>query len=81
MTRDAAVDLIARCLRNIAPEVELDQVEPSEPLADELDLDSMDLLNFHGRLADSLGIAIPDSAAPKLATLEGLLAWLAAHVP
>ena len=78
MTRDAAVDLIARCLRNIAPEVELDQVEPSEPLADELDLDSMDLISLYEALHEATGLELPES---DYNTLDGAVGYLTARLP
>jgi len=81
MTRDAAVDLIARCLRNIAPEVELDQVEPSEPLADELDLDSMDLISLYEALHEATGLELPESDYDQLNTLDGAVGYLTARLP
>ena len=44
MTSDEARTLIADCLRGIAPEVDLDEADPASSMADELDLDSMDLI-------------------------------------
>ncbi len=81
MTRDAAVDLIARCLRNIAPEVELDQVEPSEPLADELDLDSMDLISLYEALHEATGLELPESDYNQFNTLDGAVGYLTARLP
>ena len=48
-------------LATIAPEADLDDVAPDEDLADALDLDSMDFLNFLIALSKSTGVEIPES--------------------
>jgi hypothetical protein len=43
MTSDEIGGLILRELHRIAPEVELDKVDPALELRDQMDLDSMDI--------------------------------------
>lgn len=53
MTRDEIREAVLRILGEIAPEADPAQIEPDVDLRDQLDIDSMDLLNFviaiHGR--------------------------------
>jgi acyl carrier protein len=70
--RQAVIDI----LRRIAPEVPPSGPEPARPLRDQIDLDSMDWLNFLVALHDKLGVDIPESDYAKLVTLEDLLAYL-----
>ena len=64
-------------LRDIAPEADLDEVDAEEPLRDELDLYSMDLLSLYTKLSDALGVDIPEQDYPQITTLEGMVAYLA----
>jgi acyl carrier protein len=53
-------------------------VAPDVPFRDQLDLDSMDYLNFVIALHAALGVEIPEADYPKLATLEACVDYLAA---
>jgi acyl carrier protein len=48
-------------LATIAPEADLDDVAPDEDLAEALDLDSMDFLNFLIAVSKATGVEIPES--------------------
>ena len=63
-------------LRSIAPELEESDLQPGRPLRDQVDLDSMDWLNFLVALHERLGVDIPESDYAKLVTLEDLVAYL-----
>jgi len=64
-------------LRRIAPEVE--DVQPAKPLRDQVDLDSMDWLNFLVALNERLKIEIPEADYRKLGTLEQIVDYLSAN--
>jgi len=64
-------------LRRIAPEVE--DVQPTKPLRDQVDLDSMDWLNFLVALNERLKIEIPEADYRKLGTLEQIVDYLSAN--
>jgi len=68
-------------LCRIAPEVEPAELRPDVPLRDQVDLDSMDWLNFLVALHARLGVDIPEADYRKLVTLDDLLAYLAARSP
>jgi acyl carrier protein len=65
-------------LANIAPEADASTVERDADLRDALDLDSMDFLNFIIALHRRLDVDIPESDYPKLRTIDGAVAYLAA---
>ena len=62
-------------LKRIAPELE--DVAPTKPLRDQVDLDSMDWLNFLVALNERLKIEIPEADYRKLGTLEQIVDYLA----
>ena len=63
-------------LGNIAPEIDLQIVDPSADLREALDIDSMDFLNFVTAIHHRLGVDIPELDYPKLATLDGAVSYL-----
>jgi acyl carrier protein len=67
---------VLRVLGDIAPEADVASLKPDVPFRDQLDLDSMDLLNAVVALHALLGVDIPDADYPKLATLEACVAYL-----
>ena len=69
--------LLARLLHRIAPEVDLDQVDPAEPLQDAADLDSMDFLSLMAALYAETGIDVPERDYPAVASVDGFVAYVA----
>lgn len=67
-------------LGEIAPEVHDRHLDPEADLLDELDLDSMDLLNLVTSLGERLGIDIPDRDQQHLRTLDGAVDYLQARL-
>ena len=67
-------------LHSIAPEVDTGALKPAVPLRKQVDLDSMDWLNFLIGLNQRLGITIPESDYAQLVTLDNVLDYLQAHV-
>jgi acyl carrier protein len=77
MSRDEIRDRVIQCLREVAPEAELAGLRPGAPLRDQLDIDSMDFLNFVIGLERSLRVAVPESEYHHLATLDGCVGYVA----
>jgi|APFre7841882630_1041343.scaffolds.fasta_scaffold449723_1 acyl carrier protein len=73
-------EAVLAALCRIAPEVAPGDVEPATPLRDQVDLDSMDWLNFLVALHGRLGVDIPEADYRKLVTLDDLCAYLAARM-
>ncbi len=67
-------------LANIAPEIDMNSVDPAADLRDALDIDSMDLLNFVTAIHRRLGIEIPEIDYPRLRTLDGAVSYLKAKL-
>jgi acyl carrier protein len=76
MTRDEIRAVVLRTLGEIAPEADLSTLEPNVPFRDQLDVDSMDLLNFVIALHAVLRVEIPEADYPKLATLDRCVDYL-----
>jgi len=71
-TRQAFLDAIV----HVAPEVDPADIDPAEPLREQLELDSMDFLNVMIRLSEVLGVEVPERDYPKLDTLDAAVAYL-----
>ncbi|HMK10030.1 MAG TPA: acyl carrier protein [Acidimicrobiales bacterium] len=72
---DARTAVIAS-LGAIAPETDFDNLDPDADLRDELDLDSMDFLNFVIGLHDLIGIEVPERDYPQMLTLDMCVRYL-----
>lgn len=80
MTRDELRNAIVNALCEAVPEAEPGALVADVDLRDQLDIDSMDFLNFVVALHTSLGVEIPESDYRQLRTLDGCLAYLGARV-
>lgn len=80
MTRDEIRKTVLATLRTIAPEADPAEIRPDTALRVQLDIDSMDALNFFIRLHEKLGVEIPEVDYPKLNTLDECVAYLAAKL-
>ncbi|CAA0128624.1 Acyl carrier protein [Mycolicibacterium vanbaalenii] len=67
-------------LTTIAPEVEPDDISDDVLLRDQVDLDSMDWLNFLVGLHKRLDIDIPESDYASLRTLDDIVRYVAQRV-
>lgn len=79
--RDQIREVVLRLLGEIAPEVDLAAMKPDVSFRDQLDLDSMDFLNFVVALHKELRVDIPEADYPKYATLDGCIEQLTAARP
>jgi acyl carrier protein len=79
-SRDEIRATVLRVLGDIAPEADLERITPAVSFRDQLDLDSMDVLNFVIGLHNALGVDIPESDYPKVASLEGCVDHLASLI-
>ncbi|MFO1317709.1 MAG: acyl carrier protein [Burkholderiales bacterium] len=69
-------DAVFAALRTVAPEVMPGEVALDRPLRDQVDLDSIDFLNFLVRLHETLGVDVPEADYAKLVTLSDFVAYL-----
>jgi acyl carrier protein len=80
VTREEIRSAVLRALGEIAPEADPASLRTDLELRDQLDLDSMDILNFVVSLHAALGIEIPESDYRKFATLDGGVDYLVARL-
>jgi acyl carrier protein len=76
MTTEELSELVLAVLSEIAPEIDIHQVDPGMSFRDQFDVDSVDFLNFVLTLEKRLGRPIPEVDYPKLSTLNGCIAYL-----
>ena len=80
MTDDELRVLILRELGNIAPETDLDQIDPSSSLREQVDLDSMDMLNLLIAIHEATGVDIPEADYSKMTSIDDAVAYLRTRV-
>ena len=76
MTKDEIKNTVLRVLGGIAPEADLTQIKPQVGFREQLDIDSMDFLNFVIGLNKELGVEVPESDYSKVSTLDGSVEYL-----
>jgi len=70
---------VLRVLATIAPEIDPASIDPRVDWRDQLDIDSVDLLNFVVGIHHALDVDIPEEDYPKLSSLERCVEYLAAR--
>lgn len=77
MNREEIRRLVVRTLCDVAPEIRPESIDPRGNLRDDLDLDSVDFMNFAVGLHAAFGVDVPESDYPRLASLDECVAYLA----
>jgi acyl carrier protein len=80
MSNDEIEAVVLKEIRKIAPEANLDQIDPDIDLREQIDLDSMDILNLAIAIHERTGIDIPEADYPKMVTLAGAIDYLSARI-
>jgi len=76
MTIDEIKNVVLEIIRDIDDEADFTNLDPSEALRDQLDLDSMDFLDIVMELRKRYQIQIPEADYPQLATLDSCVNYL-----
>jgi acyl carrier protein len=76
MTDDEIKATVLRVIGDIAPEAELNHLDPAVDVREQLDLDSMDLLNIMIGIHEATGVDIPEADYPQMASLNGSVTYL-----
>lgn len=74
-------DRVIKTLGSIVPELDPRNLKPGSSLRDQLDIDSMDFLNFLIALHREFGVDVPEADAPKLGTIDACVEYLAQALP
>jgi acyl carrier protein len=73
--------VILEVLAGIAPDGDLDALDPARSLREQLDLDSLDFLAFVERVSERTGVPVREEDYPAVDTLEGCAALLSGGSP
>jgi acyl carrier protein len=76
MSTDELRTDVLRILGELAPEADTASLKPDVRIRDQLDLDSMDFLNFLIAVHEATGVDIPEADYPRLRTLDEIIAYL-----
>lgn len=71
---------VLKTLGEVAPEANLETLRADVRFRDQFEFGSVDFLTFVTRLQESLGISIPESDCPQLASLNGCLTYLSSRI-
>ena len=80
MDEQALRKTVLSTLQSIAPELDPTDLSTDRPLRNQVDLDSMDWLNFLVALHEKLRVEIPEADYARLVTLDDVLAYLSARL-
>jgi acyl carrier protein len=72
--------LVLDTLSGVAPELDEAVLAPDKNFRDQLDIDSMDFLNYVIALHEVLKIDIAESDYPRLVSIDGAVEYLAAKL-
>ena len=70
---------VADAVLAVAPEADLARIDARRSLREQLDIDSFDFLNLLIDLQGRLGVEVPEADYRRVDSLDGLVAYLAAH--
>lgn len=68
--------LISRIILDIAPEADIESLDPNEDIKEELDLDSIDFMRLLESLTLETGIVISESDYEKVNTLQSMIEYI-----
>jgi len=81
MTKDEIREVVLHTLHMIAPEAELDEINPEGNLQEEIELDSLDFLRFMQQLNKDLGVDVPEADYEQLSTLNRCVDYFVSKIP
>ncbi|MFJ3961127.1 acyl carrier protein [Streptomyces sp. NPDC090036] len=79
MNRDEALVLIRDVLTDVVPGADAAALAPDENFRDNLEMDSLDFLNFIEALSERTGLALPESDYQALNTVDGCAGYVTAR--
>jgi len=81
MNRDDLVRELRELVLDVVPNADAATLDPALPLREQVEMDSMDALTLAERIAEELGVEIPEKDYRRLASLDALADWLQSRVP
>lgn len=71
---------LLRALMRVAPETDAASLRPDVRIRDQVDIDSMDFLNFVIELDHELGVDVPEADYVQIETLDKAAAYLGSRL-
>jgi acyl carrier protein len=68
-------------IQEVAPEIELDDIDMDKDIREECDLDSMDFLNYLIALKQSTGVSIAEGDYTQVNTFNKMQSYLSEKLP
>ena len=69
---------VLRALHRVAPEADLNSLDPKADLREELDVDSVGILEFATGIQRETGIDVPERDYPRIVHLDDCIEYLTA---
>ncbi|MBT2594234.1 acyl carrier protein [Arthrobacter sp. ISL-72] len=79
MNEQEARQAVHAAIGQVAPDVDLDGLNEEARLQQDLELDSLDFLRLMETLDEATGVDIPERDYAHVATVRGLIAYLASR--
>lgn len=79
MNHTQARTLVLATLADVAPEIDVEDLDPGVSLRDGADLDSMDFLDYVSTLSEAIGSDIPEDDYGQVDTVGAAVAYLASR--
>lgn len=76
MSDDQIKKAVLAIIGRIAPEADIEKLDPDERLRDQFDFDSVDFMNFAAAIKEDLDVEIPEEDYLQLSTLNSCIAYL-----
>jgi len=76
MSEEALIQSILEALAEAAPGSDVSSINPAINFRDQIEIDSIDFLNFVLLLEKKLDLKVPEIDYPKLSSLDGCLSFL-----
>ena len=77
MNEQQVRERVLEILSGLAPEVDVHALNPDVRIRDQIDVDSMDFLNFLIAVDAEIGVDIPEADYSRLTTLKSIYEYLA----
>jgi acyl carrier protein len=73
-------DTVVALIEQVAPDVDMSEVDPGADLRRAADLDSLDFQTLVEFVARDTGVEIPEADYPQVRSLRGLTEYVSAHL-
>lgn len=67
---------VLAAMAEAVPGAKLGGLDPARPFRDQMEMDSIDFLNFALAVERAFGIRLPETDFPQLSTLDGCIRYL-----